>query len=98
MTDPDYGAGPVVPAIVEEEGTQSQPATWRQRLRRMTPVSKDEHAGDISSGSGQGQTIQGKWSFGVLNDRLTDEVPGKANRFIVTIARVQPSLYEYCKS
>ena len=61
-----------------EQGGVDEPESTIEKT--ASDVSRVEQLG----GHGSGKT-DGKWSFGMLNDKLTDEVPGEISRSLLDI-------------
>ena len=55
---------------------------WRKFLSRSTAAQKPYSASDSLSSGGDEKKIPVKWNMGVLNDKRTDEVPGKLVHWI----------------
>ena len=62
---------------VVREDKKTPARGWRRAFSRSAPAIKESGSPSSTDGSGDYKTRPEKWSMGVLNDRETDEVPGK---------------------
>ena len=69
------GAKAATTSAAREEETQKQSIGWRRLLSVKKSVDESSSVNSIEEDKNNG-TFE-KWSLGILNDKLTEEVPGK---------------------
>lgn len=63
--------------MTEKKEEQMAVHGWRRLLRKSGPTQKSTHSPASTDSIGDYRMRPQKWGMGILNDKETDEVPGK---------------------
>jgi len=64
--------------MAEKEGEQVAVRGWRRFLRKSRATQESMHSPVSTDGAGEHKMRPRKWIMGILNDKETDEVPGRS--------------------